>query len=53
MGSREEVRRAKNNFTFENFEGRFEVSSETSEFYRGEIEFTKPFRIWHVTEASY
>ncbi len=44
---------SKVNFTFENFEGQDEVSSEASAFEREEVELTKPFVIWHVTRASH
>ncbi len=41
------------NFSFENFEGQDEISSEASAFQREEVELAKPFLIWHVTEASH
>ncbi len=49
----ETVRRVKVNFTFENFEGQDEVSSETSAFQREEVELAKPFLIWHVAKTSH
>ncbi len=50
--SEEEFRRVKVNFSFENFEGQDEISSEASAFQREEVELTKPFLIWHVTKAN-
>ncbi len=49
----EEFRRVKVNFTFENFDGQDEGSSEASAFQREEVELAKPFLIWHVTETSH
>ncbi len=49
----EEVGRVKVNFTFENFEGQDEVSSEASAYQREEVELAKPFLIWHVTKTSH
>ncbi len=51
IGSEDEIRRAKANFTFENFEGQDEVSLEAPEFQRKEVDLTKPFHIWHVTDT--
>ncbi len=48
----EEFGRVKINFSFENFEGQDEISSEASAFQREEVELTKPFLIWHVTKTS-
>ncbi len=41
------------NFSFENFEGQDEISSEASVFQREEVELAKPFLIWHVTKTSH
>ncbi len=41
------------NFTFENFEGQDEVSSEASALQREEVELAKPFLIWHVMKTSH
>ncbi len=49
----EGVRGVKANFTFENFEGQDEVSSDASAFLREEVELAKPFLIWHVTKTSH
>ncbi len=46
----EEFGRVKVNFTFENFEGQDEVSSEASAFQR---ELVKPYLTWHVAETSH
>ncbi len=48
----EEFRGVKINFSFENFEGQDEISSEASAFQREEVELGKPFLIWHVTKTS-
>ncbi len=49
----EEFRRVKISFSFENFEGQDEISSEASAFQREEVELAKPFLMWHVTKASH
>ncbi len=49
----EEFRRVKINFSFENFEGQDEISSEASAFQREEVELAKPFLTWLVTETSH
>ncbi len=49
----EEFRRVKVNFSFENFEGQDEISSEASAFQREEVELAKHFLIWHVTKTSH
>ncbi len=49
----EEFRRVKINLSFENFEGRDEISSEASAFQREKVELAKPFFTWHVTKTSH
>ncbi len=49
----EEFSRVNINFSFENFEGQDEISSEASAIQREEVEWVKPFLIWHVTETSH
>ncbi len=49
----EEFSRVKINFSFENFEGQDEISSEASAFQREEVELAKPFLLRHVTETSH
>ncbi len=49
----EEFRRVKIIFSFENFEGQDEISSEVSAFQREEVELAKPFLIWHVMKTSH
>ncbi len=46
----EEFRRVKFNFSFDNFEGQDEVSSEASAFQREEVELAKPFLVWLLVE---
>ncbi len=49
----EEFRRVKVNFSFANFEGQDEISSEASAIQREVVELAKPFLIRHVTETSH
>ncbi len=46
----EEFRRVKVSFSFENFEGQDEISSEGSAYQREEVELAKPFLVWLLVE---
>ncbi len=51
--AREEFRRVKVNFSFANFEGQDEISSEASAVQREVVQLAKPFLILHVTKTSH
>ncbi len=44
----EEFRRVTINFSFGNFEGQGEISSEASAFQQEAVELAKPFLIWKI-----
>ncbi len=48
----EEINQALVFFTFENFEGQDEVSSEASAFQQEEVDLAKPCLKWHVVNIN-